>query len=78
MKLVGGSLFYKDGHVELENLRATHGSTQILTGGTCDVASDGSWQLRLRDFSVSRLRLQGIDHELESALPPAIQRACPS
>lgn len=75
MRLLDGSIYYSNGHAELENLRVVHGNTHMRTLGSCDIAPDGSWQLRLRDLAVDRVRLHGEDHELEAALPPALKRA---
>ncbi len=75
MRLLGGSIYYSHGHAELEDLRVVHGSTHMRTLGSCDLSPDGSWQLRLRDLTVNRLRLHGEDHELEAALPEALKRA---
>jgi hypothetical protein len=56
-------------------LHFVHAGTHLHTLGSCDLAPDGSWQLRLRDLTVERLRLHGEDHELEAALPEALRRA---
>lgn len=75
MRLLGGSIYYSNGLAELENLRIVHGSTHMSTLGSCELAPDGSWQLKLWDLAVDRVRLHGEDHELEAALPPALKRA---
>jgi hypothetical protein len=75
MRLLDGSIHYREGHVELENIHAAHRNTVMHTGGSCDISPDGSWELRLRDMTVDRIRLHGEDHELEAALPAALKRA---
>jgi hypothetical protein len=75
MRLHRGSIFYHDGHAELENLDVAHGGTHMRTMGSCDLAADGGWRLLLRDMRIDRLRLHGEDHELEAALPDALKRA---
>lgn len=75
MRLLGGSIYYREGHAELENLQLVHGGTKMHAQGACDLSPEGGWQLRLSDLRVDRLRLQGEDHELEAALPEALKRA---
>ena len=75
MRLLDGSIHYREGHVELENIHAVHRSTVMHTAGSCDIFPDGGWQLRLHDLTVDRMRLHGEDHELEAALPAALKRA---
>ena len=75
MRLAGGWIDYHDGHAELHKIHAVHGKTHIHTEGSCDVWPDGSWQLRLRDLTVDRLRLQGEDHDLAAALPAVLRQA---
>ena len=75
MRLLGGWIDYQDGHAELYKIHAAHGATHLRTAGSCDIAPDGGWQLKLRDLTVDRIRLQGEDHELVAALPEALRRA---
>jgi hypothetical protein len=75
MGKLGGRVHYRDGHVELEELRAVHRETKLRSGGFCDFQPDGSWRLHLRQLSVDRIRLEGEDHELVAALPAALRRA---
>jgi hypothetical protein len=66
-----GTIHYQDGHTELENVEAVHGRTLVSTGGTCDIAPDGGFHLRLKNLAVDRLKA---DHELIAALPEALKR----
>ncbi|MEX0587050.1 MAG: hypothetical protein WD176_10425, partial [Pirellulales bacterium] len=75
MRLAGGWIDYQDGHAELHKIHALHGTTQMHTEGSCDISPDGSWQLRLRDLTIDRLRLHGEDHDLTTALPAVLRRA---
>lgn len=63
---VRGELFYRDGRLSLNRLRASHGDTSLSAEVGCDILPDGSWQLQLRDLAADRLRL---DRELIAALP---------
>lgn len=74
MRLLGGWIDYHDGHADLHQMCAVHGATHMRTEGSCDIWPDGSWQLRLRDLTVDRLRLQD-DRDLVAALPGALRRA---
>ncbi|REK07901.1 MAG: hypothetical protein DWQ37_20890 [Planctomycetota bacterium] len=78
MRLLSGWVDYCNGHADLHQFHAVHGQTQMRTSGSADVGADGSWELRLHDLSVDRLRLGGDDHELIAALPPALRRAVAS
>ncbi len=66
-----GTIHYQDGHTELENVEAVHGRTLVSTGGTCDIAPDGGFTLRLKNLAVDRLKA---DHELLVALPEGLKR----
>ncbi len=66
-----GTIVYQDGHTDLENVEAVHGRTLISTGGTCDIAPDGGFHLKLKNLAVDRLKA---DHELLAALPEGLKR----
>ena len=70
-----GLIHYRDGHVDLKDVRAEHRGTQLRTGGWCDLMPDGAWRLHLERLAVDRIHLQGEDHELVAALPEALRRA---
>jgi hypothetical protein len=75
MERLGGTVHYRDGHVELKDVHAEHRGTKLRTGGWCDFLPDGSWRLRLERLSVDRIRLHGEDYELVAALPESLRRA---
>ncbi len=66
-----GTFYYQDGHTELENVEAEHGRTLISTGGTCDIAPNGGFHLKLKNLAVDRLKA---DHDLLAALPEGLRR----
>lgn len=72
MERLSGVIRYRDGRAELERIRAEHGRTALAAEGQCDFSDDGSWSLRLKNFSVDRLRA---DHDLLTALPGSLKRA---
>jgi hypothetical protein len=75
MRLLGGYIDYQDGHADLHQIHAANGNTDLRTEGDCDIRPDGAWQLRLRNLTADRVRLQGDDHALTTALPEALRRA---
>ncbi len=75
MRLRSGYIDYHDGHADLYKIHAVHGATELHTGGSCDIWPDGGWRLQLRDMTVDRVHLHGVDHDLDAALPGALRRA---
>jgi len=75
MQKLKGCIHYRDGHVELEQMKAVHGTTQMTTDGSCDFLPNGSWRLQLKRLEVERFRLQGADQDLVAALPEALRHA---
>ncbi len=75
LKLQSGSIHYRDGEVELKELRAVHRDTSIRAAGSCRIDAGGGWHLRLHKLEADPLRLQGEDRELAAALPEALRRA---
>lgn len=67
-----GTMVYRDGDVELQNITAEHGAVKMQTGGSCEVNPDGSWALTLEGLSVDRLQL---NHDLHRALPVRLRSA---
>jgi len=68
---VVGTVAFKDGVVELKNLHARHGVTEVRLGGHVSTKR-GSWLVQLDDVQVTRLHTT---HELRAALPPALGNA---
>ncbi|HEX3725418.1 MAG TPA: hypothetical protein VHV08_04215, partial [Pirellulales bacterium] len=75
MEILGGSMHYHDGHVELKDLHGVHRNTHVHTAGHGELLPQGGWRLQLDKFAVDRLRLQGEDPELIVALPKPLRRA---
>ncbi len=66
-----GTVYFKDGIVELKNLHAQHGVTEVRLDGQI-ATSDNRWKVRLSNLHVNRLHTT---HELCAALPPALGSA---
>lgn len=66
-----GTVRFQDGVVELKNLHARHGVTEIGLGGSV-ATQRGKWQVQLDTINVKRLHTT---HELSAALPPALGNA---
>ncbi len=67
-----GWVHYRDGIVEVKNVRASHGDARLTTNGAARVNPDGSWSVSLRELHADRLRN---DHDLVSALPAPLGEA---
>lgn len=65
-----GLFHYRDGNVQLRQLRADHGRTQLSAEGTSRLLEDGSATVQLTQLSADRISL---DHELLAALPETLQ-----
>jgi hypothetical protein len=63
---VTGSLRYRDGRVELSNLRATHGPAKLSGQGKCAMLPDGGYRLELNNLTADHV---DVDQELLAALP---------
>ncbi len=76
-----GKLVYRDGRVTLrgrnpqERFKAKHGQVELAANCQCDFLPDGSWEFRVEDLVVGRLRA---DHEFVGALPEKLQEAVTS
>ncbi|HTN74295.1 MAG TPA: AsmA-like C-terminal region-containing protein [Pirellulaceae bacterium] len=69
---VTGGFHYRDGDIELKNLKATHGRTTIAADAACQMNPDGGWNLTLDRVIADRLT---VDHDLLAALPKAASEA---
>ena len=63
---VAGTVHYRDGHVQLQGISAVHGETEIGIDGTCDLKSDGNWNVQFSHVVADRVRF---DRDLLTALP---------
>lgn len=63
---VTGKAHYRNGVIELHDLKAVHGSTRAEAQGLGEFQPDGRWSLRFSRFLADRLNL---DHDLLAALP---------
>jgi hypothetical protein len=63
---VGGSLHYRDGTIELSNLRAVHGRASFTGGGKCSILPDGGYRLDLNKLTADGIE---VDQDLIAALP---------
>jgi hypothetical protein len=71
MDISSGLMSYRDGVVQLQKVRGTHGKTQIAADGGCNW-SPLDWSFQLDRLIVDHLEL---DHELLAALPGDAGRA---
>ncbi len=69
-----GSISFREGRANLENVRAIHERTSLTTGGYCEYTPDGNWHMRLENLAVDRLRLDR-DRDLIAALPSRLRKA---
>ena len=67
-----GRFFYRDGHVTMQNVKASHGNVKVASNGSCSFLPDGSWKLHLTDVVADRLRM---NRELSLALPGRLRKA---
>jgi hypothetical protein len=63
---VTGGLRYRDGRVELTNLRATHGHAKLYGQGKCAMLTDGGYRLEMTNLTADRV---DVDQDLLAALP---------
>ncbi len=71
MEKLGGVLWYRDGLVTLERIRARHGDTNFSCDGNCRFLSDGGWHLQLERIAADRVRM---DRDLVQALPERLKK----
>lgn len=73
MEKVHGVFAYKDGQIEMHDLRAVHGAdTKVTAHGKCTVDANGGWRLALDNLYCGRLTP---DRDLIVALPPRLRKA---
>lgn len=69
---VAGSVHFNNGIVELKDIRAVHGDTELEFSGRIDTSPEGPWQLQMSPLNVDRL---DASRELVMALPPRLGHA---
>jgi len=72
MDKVKGTFTFADGKLQMEQLRAEHGRTQISASGDCQIDPAGGWRLNLERLFVDRLQ---VDRDLLYALPEALKKS---
>ena len=72
MEKVHGKFTLADGRLQIEQLRAEHGRTQLTALGECFVDPNGGWRLQLERVAVDRL---SADRDLLNALPEVMKKA---
>jgi len=71
MDNVVGTVRFHNGVMELQNIRAVHGETDVRLSGRVDTDA-GGWRVQLDQLHIDRLTA---DHELITALPHALGQA---
>jgi hypothetical protein len=69
---VSGTAHYHNGHVQLQDISAVHGETEIGIDGICDLKSDGNWEVQFSRVIADRVRF---DRDLLAALPDELGAA---
>lgn len=67
-----GAVRYHDGYVEIQNVRARHGRTQVHLDGRFHRPRDEPWELRLNRLTADAVQA---DHDLVAALPAGLGQA---
>lgn len=67
-----GTVVYRDGHLDLQNIRAVHDRTPLETSGSCDFDPHGNWHLRFERVAIDRLHP---DRDLVAALSGQMKRS---
>lgn len=69
---IRGTFHYRNGVVDLQDVRATHGPTTIVLDGECRTQPDGQWSFKLSKLAADRL---SADEDLLVALPEPLSKA---
>lgn len=71
MDKLRGTFTFADGRLQMEQLRAEHGRTQLAASGECQIDPQGGWRLKLERLFVDRLTA---DRDLLHALPESLKK----
>jgi hypothetical protein len=66
-----GTVVYRDGHLDLQNIRAVHDRTPLEASGFCDFDGQGNWHLRFERVAIDRLHP---DRDLLAAVSGQLKR----
>ena len=69
---VAGSVHFNNGVVELKEIRAVHGDTELEFSGRIDTSPEGPWQLQMSPLNIDRF---DASREFVMALPPRLGHA---
>jgi hypothetical protein len=69
---VTGAFRYRDGHMDLSNLRAEHGKATLAAEGFCDIDPATGCRLHFTRLAADRVQADG---DLHSALPAGLSQA---
>lgn len=67
-----GTFHFRDGILDMSNLKAKHGATAVAGNGSCRVNPHGGWRLDLKQVYADRVIL---DNDLITALPEGLSNA---
>jgi len=71
MDQLTGTVRYRDGQIEMQDLAAVHDRVQLQAQGRCEVFGEDAWQVRLDRFTAGRFR-DSDRGALIAALPPKL------
>ena len=72
LEKLSGTIQYKQGEIDISQLRAQHGPAKFRTNGKGFFGEDGSWNLQLEGLAADRLFLE--KRELVGAFPFTLQK----
>jgi hypothetical protein len=73
LEKLSGTLKLRNGRVEIERLRGTHGHARVSLDGTSNVDPGGGWQLDLTNLNIEGIRAE--DTDLQAAMPEGLRTA---
>lgn len=69
LKELEGTLVYRNGEIDIRNLRGKNGPMRFSSDVVSRFSTDGTWQIGFLSLAVDQLQ---IDHQLENAIPPSM------